>query len=162
MQDDITFRPIGFGAHDHAGCVAGALAAADRLAARRGLRLTPTRRRVLEILLESHVALGAYDVLRRLEREGRGAQPPVAYRALGFLVRAGLAHRVERLNAYVACARPDVRHAPAFMICTSCGLIAEAAAASPLGGAAALAGFRIDGAVVEATGECAACRAPPA
>ncbi len=47
--------------------------------------MTPVRRRVLEILLEKHRAMGAYDVLDRLAAEGFGNQPPVAYRALDFL-----------------------------------------------------------------------------
>ena len=58
---------------------------------------------VLEILLESHRAMGAYEVLERLAAEGFGKQPPVAYRALDFLVEHGLALRVRRLNAYAAC-----------------------------------------------------------
>ncbi|MEL6691127.1 MAG: transcriptional repressor, partial [Pseudomonadota bacterium] len=91
-----------FEPHDHGACISDALAAADAQCAERNVRLTPVRRRVLEILLEEHHALGAYDVLDRLRDEGLGSQPPVAYRALEFLVKEGLAHRIERLNAFVA------------------------------------------------------------
>jgi hypothetical protein len=66
------------------------------LAVARGVRLTPVRRRVLEILLEEHKAMGAYDVLTRLAAEGFGNQPPVAYRALEFLEDQGFAHRIRR------------------------------------------------------------------
>ncbi len=153
--------PIGFAPHDHAGCIDTALQAAEVACAASGLRLTPTRRRVLEILLEEHAALKAYDILRRLDREGRRAQPPVAYRALGFLVEAGLAHRVECLNAYVACSRPGTRHAAAFLICAGCGAVAESAAApaDAIAPSAARAGFRIEDAVLEARGLCPACQA---
>ena len=101
-------------------------AAAQRCRAR-GLRLTPARAFALETLLESHRAMTAYELLDRLRAAGLGGQPPVAYRALEFLVENGLAHRIERLGAFVACtARPDA-HPAAFMICRSCRQVAETA-----------------------------------
>ena len=90
----------GFDPHDHDHCIADALSAAEDACARRKLNLTPVRRRVLEILLQQHKAMGAYDILARLESEGLGSQPPVAYRALDFLVSNGFAHKIEGLNAY--------------------------------------------------------------
>ena len=150
----------GFHAHDHRGCVAGAMAAAESKCRAEGLRLTPARRRVLEILLESHEAMGAYDVLRRLAAEGLGSRPATAYRALAFLTEHGLAHRIERLGAFVACARPGPPHQPAFLICTGCGTVAEAEAPRPaLGAPAREAGFRIARTVVEAEGLCPGCQA---
>ena len=82
----MTSHPTGFVRHDHGLCVATALAASDAACKDRGVQFTPVRRRVLEILAEAHAAMGAYDVLARLDREGLGSQPPVAYRALSFLV----------------------------------------------------------------------------
>ena len=151
---------MAFGAHDHGACVAAALAAAEAVCAARGAQLTPVRRRVLEILLESHGAMGAYDVLARLDAEGMGKQPPVAYRALSFLVDQGLAHRIEKLNAFVACSHPGGAHAPAFMICRACGTVAEAEAGTggAFGERAAEAGFRIERTVMEAEGLCPACQ----
>lgn len=149
-----------FTPHDHAHCTGDALAQADAMMAARGARLTPVRRRALEILLESHRAMGAYDVLARLVAEGFGNQPPVAYRALDFLVEHGLAHRVQRLNAFAACMHPGQAHAPVFLICGTCGLVAEAAAApvvAALEGAATAAGFTVERSTVEALGTCAAC-----
>ncbi|MGM0585182.1 MAG: transcriptional repressor [Pseudomonadota bacterium] len=154
-------RPDAFREHDHRACAAEAREAAARVCAERGLRLTETRARVLEILLESHAALGAYDVLERLRREGRAAQPPVAYRALDFLVAHGFAHRIEKLNAYVACARPGDAHAPAFMICRGCRRVAETeagAAGAALDAAAEGLGFAVERCVVEAEGVCPDCR----
>jgi len=110
-------QPAAFGRHDHGACVRDALASAEATCAARGAQLTPIRRRALEILLEGHAAMGAYDVLARLGAEGLGSQPPVAYRALNFLVEQGLAHRIEGLSAFVACARPGVPHAPSFLVC---------------------------------------------
>ena len=154
---------VGFDEHDHVGCIADAIEAAASRCAKDGLQLTPVRRRVLEILLQEHVALGAYDILDRLREEGFGSQPPVAYRALDFLVGNGFAHRIERLNAFVACAHPGKAHSPAFMICRGCDAVAEARSAASqgaLGAAARAAGFSIERTLVEAEGLCPACREP--
>lgn len=159
-QDPSDAPPLAFATHDHADCAGGVLARADAMAADRGLRLTPVRRRVLELLLESHRAMGAYEVLDRLAKEGFGNQPPVAYRALDFLVEQGLAHRVARLNAFAACMHPGEAHAPVFLICRACGRVAEAEAApvaASVAAAAAAQGFRTERLTVEALGLCPAC-----
>ncbi len=151
---------IGFQCADHSRCKTTSLAQAEAHCASRGLRLTPVRRRTLEILLAEHRALGAYDVLAHLADAGMGSQPPVAYRALDFLVKAGLAHKIEALNAYTACMHPGHDHTPAFLICRGCQTVAETdttLANGRLGAAARGAGFVIEHTVVEATGLCPAC-----
>ena len=153
---------LAFATHDHGACQSDALSRAEALAAERGVRFTPVRRRVLEILLEAHKALGAYDVLTRLAAEGFGNQPPVAYRALEFLEEQGFAHRIRRLNAYTACMHPGEAHAPAFLICQVCEKVAEAPAApvmAALSVAAADTGFVIERSNIEAVGLCPACQA---
>ncbi|MBK0398446.1 transcriptional repressor [Limibaculum sp. M0105] len=152
---------VAFAPHDHARCRRAAIEDAQAHCKTAGLRLTPVRERVLEILLESHVALGAYDVLRRLTDEGAVPQPPIAYRALDFLVAHGFAHRIEKLNAYVACTAPCERHDPVFMICRDCRAVAElpsAPIARDLEREAARIGFDIGRTVVEAEGLCPSCR----
>ncbi|EEE38695.1 zinc uptake regulation protein [Rhodobacteraceae bacterium KLH11] len=152
--------PIGFQEHDHQACVETALATAEVRCNEAGLRLTPVRRKVLEMLVQEHRALGAYAILDRLRDEGFGSQPPVAYRALDFLVQHGFAHKIERLNAFVACAHPGAMHSPAFMICRNCDAVAEAQSApvkGMLGAAARAAGFEIERMVVEAEGLCPDC-----
>ncbi|MFT6451782.1 MAG: Fur family zinc uptake transcriptional regulator [Halocynthiibacter sp.] len=149
-----------FHSHNHASCTGDLLQRADELARLEGLRLTPVRRRALEILLEEHRALGAYDVLERLREDGFGSQPPVAYRALEFLVENGLAHRIRRLNAFMACMHPGESHAPAFFICTQCNSVAELPEEelrSAVELAAAKIGFAIERVNVEAIGVCPSC-----
>lgn len=151
-----------FASHDHSMCISTAVAAVEAECRARKLQFTPVRRRVFEILVAEHKAMGAYDILDRLRAEGLGSQPPVAYRALDFLVSHGFAHRVEKLNAFIACTHPGQDHNPAFLICRKCGTVAEAAAdpaQGTLGSAAASAGFAIENAVVEAEGICPGCRA---
>lgn len=162
MPHDPTEPALAFARHDHSHCAGDTLERAEAEAARRGARLTPVRKRVLEILLEAHRAMGAYEVLDRLAAEGFGNQPPVAYRALEFLVEHGLAHRVRRLNAFTACMHPGEAHAPVFLICRECDAVAEAAAApvrAALDGVAQELGFTVERANIEALGLCPACRA---
>ncbi len=150
-----------FARHDHSTCIATGLARAERICAARSLRLTPVRRRVLEILLGAHRAMGAYEVLEQLRADGRAAQPPVAYRALDFLVEHGLAHKIERLNAFVACANSGREHAPVFLICRACGTVAETGwqpLAGEIGAAASARGFAVEAVVAEALGTCPNCR----
>ena len=150
-----------FRAHDHSCCTGDVLAKAEALAKSQNLRLTPVRRRVLEILVEEHRALGAYEILDRLKSDGFASQPPVAYRALDFLVEHGLAHRIRRLNAFAACMSPDQNHAPAFLICEGCDAVAElpaTAAAEAFISEAQMMGFEVSRMNIEAVGRCPACR----
>ena len=153
---------IGFHTHDHDRCITDTMATAEAQCAEDGLQFTPVRRRVLEILLAEHRAMGAYDILPTLAEEKLGSQPPVVYRALDFLVKNGLAHRIELLNAYIACAHLGRSHRPSFLICRECRLVAEAEtelAQGQLGDAAREAGFSIERMVVEVEGLCPACAA---
>ena len=153
--------PIAFQAHDHSLCAGDLLAEAEALSESQGVRLTPVRRRALEILLSGHRAMGAYEVLEKLAENGFGNQPPVAYRALEFLVDHGFAHRIRRLNAFAACMCPGTAHRPVFFICHACNAVAEAPAAAvaeAVDRAAASIGFSVERSNVEAVGLCPSCR----
>ena len=139
---------------------AAAMDEADAICAARGLRMTSGRRKVLGMLLKSQRPLGAYDIIALHADEGRRVQPAIVYRALQFLAGNGFAHRIERLNAFIACAHPGSDHSPAFLICRSCDAVAEAPAdpeKGRLGKAAREVGFQIERAVVEAVGVCPNC-----
>ena len=151
---------IGFETHDHKHCIQDGLSELRSQCSERKLQLTPVRQRVMEILLHQHRAVGAYEILDHLRAEGLGSQPPVAYRALDFLVSNGFAHRIERLNAFVGCAHLGKPHVPAFLICRSCNAVAEAPSrriSRVLGRAAREIGFEIEKLVVEAEGLCPTC-----
>jgi Fur family transcriptional regulator, zinc uptake regulator len=140
---------------------ATALERAERMVQAQGLRLTPVRRRTLEILLEAPGALGAYDVLARLAADGFGSQPPVAYRALDFLVEQGLVHRLRRINAFPACSHPGEAHHAAFLICRLCKRVEELPAEHLRGTLvedAQQAGFEVERTSLEASGLCPGCR----
>jgi Fur family transcriptional regulator, zinc uptake regulator len=136
-----------------------ALDAAERLCRSRGLALTPVRKRVLELLLEANAPVKAYDLLAAL-RPGANAQPPTIYRALDFLTRAGLVHRVEALNAYTACLHAGGRGAAELYVCEACGLVEERHRKGTL--PEGPGGFQVSRSVIEHYGRCAACASPGA
>lgn len=98
---------------------------AESLCAERGKRLTPIRRKVLELLLRHGRSLKAYELLDAMRAEHPGAAPPTVYRALDFLVDEGLIHRLDAVNAWSAC--HDAAGAPhdLLVVCTGCGAVAE-------------------------------------
>jgi Fur family zinc uptake transcriptional regulator len=147
--------------HDHQDCVRAALEAAELSCQAQGARLTPIRRRILELVWASHEPVGAYGLLDRLANEGVKAVPPTIYRALDFLLEQGLVHRLERLNAYVGCSHRHGPHAAQFLICTGCGRVAELddpAIGSALLQSAKSRGFSVSRQTVEVEGLCPDCR----
>lgn len=119
-----TYSPFTVANHDHQCCIEVALAVAEDLCRRQGERFTPLRRRVLALVWQQHKPTGAYEILEHLQKEGKAA-PPTVYRALDFLLRMGLVHRLMSLNAYVGCVRPGAGHDAQFLICQECQALAE-------------------------------------
>lgn len=111
--------------HDHRRCIDTALDTAERLCRERGVRLTPLRRRVLELIWEDHRAVKAYDLLDRIKPVANTAKPATVYRTLEFLIAQGLVHRVESLNAFIGCRCSNHPHELLLLICRSCGEIEE-------------------------------------
>ena len=118
---------------------------------------------MLELLLSAGQPVKAYDLISAFGEDAGGpAKPPTVYRALEFLERVGLAHRIESLSAYVACSGAAGEHAAAFLLCDCCGRTEEIAAPvdAALRDLAAAAGYTIQTVAIEAHGRCAACRDP--
>lgn len=127
----------------------------------RGARFTPIRRRVLEMIAETPGSLKAYDLLDRLAEEHAAARPPTVYRALEFLIDQGLVHRIESLNAYVACPCPEHVHGFQLLICRHCGRVEELhldEINDHLARRARELGFEIQRQTIELLGQCDACR----
>ena len=140
--------------------LAEALLEAERLCSVARERLTPPRRRVLELLLEAEAPLKAYDMIAAYASGGPPAKPPTVYRALDFLEKQGFAHRIESLNAYVPCRIRGAEHRAAFLICDCCGATREIEpkASAEIIAAGAAAGYALTGVTIEAHGLCADCR----
>lgn len=149
--------------HNHDSCAATAMATAEALADARGVKLTPLRRQVLSLICQSHKPAGAYQLLADLSRlRGEAAAPPTVYRALDFLVEQGLAHKIDSLNAFVACYTAGKPHRGLFLICDKCQEVQEVTdrkAADALSSVAMQAGFETARSIVELHGRCNACKA---
>jgi Fur family zinc uptake transcriptional regulator len=147
--------------HDHHRCIKQALDSAQELCRMRNSRLTPIRKRVLELIWQSHKPLGAYHLLSMLTQEGHNSAPPTIYRALDFLLEQQLVHRIASLNAYTGCVSPEMKHHGYFLICRECGtaLELEADAISRCIRQSALTQqFLIESETVEVSGLCPSCR----
>jgi len=132
-----------------------ALDAAERLCQERGERLTPIRKRVLELVLGWDGPVKAYDLLDALNPESGTAKPPTVYRALDFLMGLGLVHKVEALNAFVGCTHSHDEGGAELYICNNCGSVRERhGAAVPHN---APEGFKIERSVIEHFGNCGNC-----
>jgi Fur family zinc uptake transcriptional regulator len=124
-------------------------------------RLTRNQALVLETLERAGAPMSAYTILDRLRGEGFRA-PLQVYRALDKLRAAGLVHRLECLNAFVACSHED-GHGPglvAFAICEACGQVAEFSdrdIARRLRGWAGRNRFTVKKTTIEIRGACARC-----
>ncbi|MDR5905866.1 Fur family transcriptional regulator [Franzmannia qiaohouensis] len=135
---------------------------ADRQCQQRGVRFTPIRRRVLEMIASADGGLKAYDLLDKLAVEHASARPPTIYRALEFLIEQGLVHRIESLNAYVACPCPEHAHGFQLLICRACGRVEELHlddVNAQLASRASSLGFRVERQTIELLGICEECSA---
>ncbi|RCV87441.1 transcriptional repressor [Billgrantia montanilacus] len=133
---------------------------AERQCERHGARFTPIRRRVLEMIAGASGGLKAYDLLDRLAVEHAAARPPTIYRALDFLIEQGLVHRIESLNAYVACPCPEHAHGFQLLICRHCGRVEELHlddVNNQLNTQARQLGFRVERQTIELLGSCDVC-----
>lgn len=147
--------------HDHRGCVDRALRVAEQLCAQREVRLTPIRRKVLELIWESHRAVKAYDLLDRIKPFEQAAKPATVYRALEFLMEQSLIHRVESLNAFIGCNCSEQRHEQLLLICERCGNVEERMGVDVMAAVAKemeQAGFTLHRKAIEIHGLCAHCR----
>lgn len=106
----------------------------------------------------------AYQVLDAVREHGITA-PPTVYRALSRLVDEGLAHRVESINAYVACAHSHHSNgAVIFAICDGCGMVEEIEDPDAVAGlkeAAKSESFSVLRVTAEVRGLCEQCKTPP-
>ncbi len=150
---------LAFSHHDHNRCQHKLLSAARDLCESRNLRLTQRREQVLQILLQSHQPMGAYDILAQLNQGPDRIAPPTVYRALEFLLEEGLVHRIECKNAFIGCVHPGHQGAAQFLICKDCDNVAELEnSATVLQEDARNIGFAVDHSVIELTGTCADCQ----
>ena len=91
----------------------------------KGERLTKLRRDILEILIRSDKPLKAYEIIEKMRDFGKTIYPATIYRVLDFLTSNGLVHRIDALNAYIACTKNHANHPSLLFICSNCSKTAE-------------------------------------
>lgn len=135
------------------------------MAERQTNQLTRNQRLVLDALAARPRPMSAYSILAELQEAGLRA-PLQVYRALERLTAHGLVHRIESLNAFMACASGK-GHSDAtvvFTICESCGTVTERqdeAIGDRLGEICRAEGFRAHAKAVEIHGQCGRCAEAP-
>lgn len=124
-------------------------------------KLTRNQAFVFGTLQNAKAPMSAYTILDELRDDGFRA-PLQVYRALDKLVEMGFVHRLESLNAFVACDHPegDPHGAIAFAICEECGRVDEFADDEIIQRLAKWAKsekFRLDKTIIELRGTCETC-----
>jgi Fur family zinc uptake transcriptional regulator len=151
--------------HTHGDSPEAALALAEDYCRERGEKLTPIRRKVLELLLNSGRATKAYSLLDEMRQIHPGSAPPTVYRALDFLLSAGLVHRIESINAFTVCHDLTQCQHGILVVCQQCGNVTELHQPKLRQALVAQiedAGYRIASDEIELKGLCSACQAAEA
>ncbi|WP_201533849.1 transcriptional repressor [Psychrobacter ciconiae] len=150
--------------------VAARISAAKVDCTRRGVRFTPLRQQIYQLILESTAPIGAYDLITQLQQlrcstgatnQTKNVAPPTVYRSLEFLLAENLIHQLTSLNAYVPCCHPRDKHTAAFLICESCQRVQECSSLpvqEMMSFAKDDAGFLVARSVIELAGRCKDCQ----
>ena len=122
--------------------------------------LTTNQELVFNLLKEERVKMSAYEILDKLRDSGFSA-PPTVYRALDFLISKGLVHKIESLNAFIACDHThEGKDSVLFKICNDCGETREYSdekISSQIYRNTERKKFKITKATVEILGQCQNC-----
>ena len=158
MSHSATDKPHDHHHHDDA---KGFVRAVENASEERGLRLTPLRKEVLELVAAAGKPVKAYDLLDHLRERHGNAAPPTVYRALDFLLEHGFIHKLESINAFVSCHHPAEAHQVPFLICDVCSSAQEVCderVAELIEAQAKAFGFRPQAQTLEVHGICKNCR----
>jgi Fur family zinc uptake transcriptional regulator len=115
---------------------------------------------IVEALRDVGRPVSAYELIEEL-RSKASLAPQTVYRSLDRLIAEGQAHRLESLNAFVACRHASHEGETAvFAICNDCGTVSEfdePAAVDRLAAWARKAKFAVDRMTLELRGRCREC-----
>ncbi len=139
--------------------------AARQLSLAQGERFTLPREQVFRFLLSHSVPQKAYEIIENISISDKSAKPPTIYRALEFLCRLGLVHKIESDASYFVCSHKNhcdqETHTPLVLICQFCNKVFERhihAIENQIIAAANENDFLVTKTVIEAHGQCETCR----
>ncbi len=149
--------------HDHTLCISHALEHASAVCAKRGVRLTQLRSKILSLVWQNHSPLGAYQLMEMLQKSSarKKVAPPTVYRALDFLQEQGLVYKLHSLNAYIGSAHSSDNQPSTFLVCGECGFTEEIhnkAIQQTINLLASQQRFSVTDQVIEVLGVCVRCR----
>ncbi|MEM9969611.1 MAG: Fur family transcriptional regulator [Pseudomonadota bacterium] len=125
-----------------------------------GIKGEKLQAQALALLKAANAPLSAYDILAELKTEYPKIAPTTIYRTLNALTSQGQVHRLESLNAYMACQHDTHDHESVLSICDDCGSVEENVAPEVMENLSAVigkTGFAPTRSVVEVHGTCADC-----
>ena len=120
---------------------------------------TEQDRLISDALRDAGRPVSAYEIIDSL-RDKATLAPQTVYRSLDRLIASGAAHRLESLNAFVACSHAEHKGSAVFAICERCGTVTEfdePGAVSALESWAGRTKFAIRQMTLELRGTCGTC-----
>lgn len=127
---------------------------------REGLRVTPSRRAILEVVIGSREHLRVSEVFARAKAIVPGIGLSSVYRTMDLLAKLDLVRNVHVEHRHQHYARAGGGHAH-HLVCSDCGLVVEFGRCRMEAVARRLSaemGFQIDGHCLEFFGQCRGCR----
>ena len=118
------------------------------------------REKELAVLRNQRCAMSAYDVLGELCQFNPKIASPTVYSALTALAEQRQIHRLESINAFVACQCDRHQQAPILSVCDDCDLVEESLATAVLAALSDVSkrsGFAQTHQEIELYGRCVAC-----
>ena len=91
----------------------------------KGTRYTPSRYIILDIIASSKGPIGAYAIIEEMGKVTDKPKPTTVYRAIEFLQKHGFIHKIESMNAFVACEADHSHEGSQFIVCNDCGAVEE-------------------------------------
>ncbi|MDR3204723.1 MAG: transcriptional repressor [Deltaproteobacteria bacterium] len=135
-----------------------------RYLAIKGEKLTRLRYHILSILVLANKPLKGYAIVELARERGWSLSPASVYRTLNFFIECGLVHKVNSLNAFVACLEnlDGQGHNAVLLVCPDCHKtleINDRLLTAELFKRLSALGFSIDFGAVEVSGMCQECAA---
>ena len=107
------------------------LRSAEDICSKEGVRFTPKRKEIFKVMLREKKALSAYEIADKVKDLADVSVPVMSiYRALEFLEKRGLVHKIISINRYSVCSHISCEHKhvmPRLAVCTKCQSVDEIA-----------------------------------
>lgn len=109
----------------HHKCIESALEQTEKLCLNNKIKFTELRKNIFIHIWQNHKPIKAYDILQELQKKEAKAKPITVYRALDFLVKNHMVHKLTSDNTFFGCTHPGKAHNCYFLICKKCNNVEE-------------------------------------